>query len=497
MITYKKFLTDSVNYNVDDFSEKWEQAISSSEELRVALELMEKIEGLYPDGEIFIVGGDPRDLLMGNEVDDVDMATNISFEDLSKHFSLKNISKSDSQPVYTILYKKYAYDLAKFREDDQSEMGRQSNVSTEVDSFETDTKRRDISINSFGLDYKGRIVDYQGGLDDLKNKLIRAVGNAGERFKEDATRILRVFRFAAKMDFEIEEETLRSATELKDLLLNPQLISQESIAQEFYKSAKSGRTLSNFLQKLQDAGILYDILPEFTNMEPLTHNPKHHPEGGSTVLGHIHECLKASPYNDPIINLAVLFHDFGKATTRGDKNGHMTYYGHESAGVPIVENIFKRLKFNNLGPNDKKNILAAVAKHMLVHNLDDLNVKTLRKLIHDPSWETIKAVSFCDEASRGSGMFNAEEFNAKIDRAEAKLNTVPGGAAALKKQISELINGNKFLEWFPEFNEDRKQIGQYLPKLQDYVAELILTGKPVDENMVYRKAKQIVPGHSK
>ena len=123
---------------------------------------------------------------------------------------------------------------------------------------------RDISINSFGLDYKGRIVDYQGGLDDLKNKLIRAVGNAGERFKEDATRILRVFRFAAKMDFEIEEETLRSATELKDLLLNPQLISQESIAQEFYKSAKSGRTLSNFLQKLQDAGILYDILPEFT-----------------------------------------------------------------------------------------------------------------------------------------------------------------------------------------------------------------------------------------
>ena len=141
MITYKKFLTDSVNYNVDDFSEKWEQAISSSEELRVALELMEKIEGLYPDGEIFIVGGVPRDLLMGNEVDDVDMATNISFEDLSKHFSLKNISKSDSQPVYTILYKKYAYDLAKFREDDQSEMGRQSNVSTEVDSFETDTKR--------------------------------------------------------------------------------------------------------------------------------------------------------------------------------------------------------------------------------------------------------------------------------------------------------------------------------------------------------------------
>ncbi|MGK3945577.1 HD domain-containing protein, partial [Streptomyces caeruleatus] len=91
----------------------------------------------------------------------------------------------------------------------------------------------------------------------------------------------------------------------------------------------------------------------------MTHNPKHHPEGDSKVLGHIHECLKASPYNDPVINLAVLFHDFGKATTRGEKNGHSTYYGHEDAGVPIVENIFKRLKFNHLSQTDKRNILMA------------------------------------------------------------------------------------------------------------------------------------------
>jgi len=493
MITFSKFLHESVNYKLDDFSDKWESALASSEELRIGLELMNKIVGMFPEGEIYIVGGVPRDLLMGNPIDDVDMATNIPFEDLSKHFELRNISKNDSQPVYTILYKNYAFDLAKFREDSQTSMGRQSNVSTEVDSFESDTKRRDITINSFGLNHLGRIVDYQGGLQDLQNGLIRAVGDARERFKEDATRLLRVFRFAAKMDFEIEPETLNAAKELKHLLLNPNLISQESISQELYKSAKSGGTLSNFLTKLTDAGILHDILPEFLQMEGMTHNPKHHPEGGSTVLGHIHECLKVSPYSDPVINLAVLFHDFGKASTRGEKNGHSTYYGHEAAGVPIVENIFRRLRFAKLGPNDKKNILDAVARHMMIHNLDTLNIKTLRRLIHDPSWETVKAVAYCDEASRGPGLFNKQEFMDKIERAEAKLNTVPGGADALKKQIAQYVNGNKMMQWFPQFQKDQKQIGLYLPKLQDWVAEMLINGREISEQDVFKKAKQMVP----
>lgn len=494
MKPFSKFFKETVNYSLNDFSDKWEKAVSSSDELRIGLELMQKIVGLFPTGEIYIVGGVPRDLLMGNEIDDVDMATNIPFESLSKHFELRNISKNDTQPVYTILYKNYAFDLAKFREDAQTAMGRQQNISTEVDSFETDTKRRDITINSFGLDHTGRIVDYQGGLQDLQNKVIRAVGNAKERFKEDATRLLRVFRFAAKMDFDIEPETLKAAKELKHLLQDSSLISQESISQEMYKAAKSGRTLSNFLQKLQDAKILHVILPEFTSMEGFDHDPQHHPEGDAQVLGHIHECLKASPYTDPVINLAVMFHDFGKATTRGTKpNGFSNYHAHEAAGVPIVENIFKRLRFAKLGPDDKKNILAAVANHMYIHGLDKLSLKVLRRIIHNPAWETIKAVGYCDEASRGSGMFNKQAFLDKIERAEAKLNVIPGGGDELKKRISTIINGNMLMQWFPQFQQDRKQIGLYLPKLQDWVAEMLLSNREVTEQMAYKKAKQMIP----
>lgn len=474
----------------EDFDSKWKNAVNSSEELRVALDLMKNIKAKN-SGDIYIVGGVPRDLLMGNEIDDVDMATNIPFEAIAKDFDIRNISKNDSQPVYTILWKGYNFDLAKFRED-SGDVGRQNNVSTETDSFEADSKRRDLTINAFGLDENGAIVDYQGGLEDLKNKIVRAVGDPKKRFIEDATRILRVFRFAAKMDFDIEENTKRAAIELKGLLSDSSAISMESISKEFYKSAKSGRTLANFLKKLQDTGILHDILPEFTSMEGYSHNPKHHPEGDSQVLGHIYECLKVSPYNDPVINLAVLFHDFGKATTRGEKDGHSTYHGHEEAGVPIVEGIFKRLRFAELGADDKKNILAAVDRHMLIHNLDKLNPKTLSKLILSPSWETIKAVGYCDEASRGV-LFDEDEFWAKIQRAESKVQNLGGNEDELRKRLKQYVDGNKLMTWFPQLRKQPALMKEIMPKIHEYIIDTLDAGQEPEEEKIKTIASDNIP----
>jgi len=483
---FYKYFYETSNYHVPDFQEKWEKALSSSEELRVGMELLNKIHSLFPQKEIYIVGGVPRDIIMGNAIDDVDMATNIPFSSLSEHFPLRNISKNDSQPVYTILYKNYNFDLAKFREDSKT-VGRGNNVSKETDSFEKDTERRDITINSFGIDYKGRIVDYQNGLKDLQDKIVRAVGNPKERFLEDATRILRVFRFAAKMGFSLDEETRKAAVELKHLLTDRSAISMESISKELYKVAKSGKALAKFLEDLEENGILESILPEFTTMRGFMHNPKHHPEGGSSVLGHILECLKVSPYTDPVTNLAVLFHDFGKAVTRGEKNGFSTYYGHEAAGVPVVENIFSRLRFSELGAEDKKNILAAVGKHMLVHQLDSLGIKVLTDLITSPTWETVKAVGFCDEASRGAPLFNKKEFEEKIKRAEDKVHKLVGGN--LKKEemravIKKYVDGNKLLKWFPEIKNNLKNMKYVLSHLEEYILKsLEKDHEPLEEEL--------------
>ena len=480
----EKLYSFIIKESEDGFDEKWKTALASSEELRNAINLMQEIKKIYPSGEIYIVGGVPRDILLGSEVDDVDLATNIPFEEIAKNFEIRNISKNDSQPVYTILWNDYNYDLAKFRTD-SGDIGRQNNISTETDSFRKDTERRDLTINSFGLDENGKIVDYQNGLEDLKNKIVRAVGDPKKRFMEDATRILRVFRFAAKMGFDIETETEKAAIELKNFLTNPEMISSESIAKEFYKSAKSGKTLMLFLQKLQKTKILHDILPEFTSMEGYTHNPKHHPEGNSEVLGHIYECLSVSPFNDPVINLAILFHDFGKAVTRGEKEGQSTYYGHESAGVPIVEGIFRRLRFPELNAQDKKNILEAVDKHMLVHNLDKLNIKTLSKLILDPSWNIVKSVAYCDEASRGSSHFQKENFEEKIRIAEEKVSAISsGGKEELRKKIKQYIDGNKVMNWFPELAKNKPMLGKVLVKTQEYVLDSLNSKKePTEEEL--------------
>lgn len=491
MKRFKVFLKESVYSRVPDFNDKWDKAVSESEELRVALDLMKDIKEKYPEGEIYIVGGVPRDLLMGNEIDDVDLATNIPFDFLEQHYKLANISKDDSQPVYAIKWGDYVYDLAKFRED-SGDLGRQNNISTETDSFEADTRRRDLTINSFGLDENGHIVDHQGGLDDLKNQLVRAVGDPKQRFLEDATRILRTFRFAAKMGFDIDEDTRQAAMELKHLLDDNDAISRESIAKELYKSAKSGPTLAAFLSKLDESGLLDQVLPEFKAMDGMTHNPKHHPEGGSTVLGHIYETLKVSPFKDPVLNLAILFHDFGKATTRGEKNGHSTYYGHESAGVPIVKNIFNRLRFGELSPKDKKNILKAVEKHMLVHNLDQLNPKTLSKLILDEAWPTIKAVGFADEASRGSGLFNPREFEEKIQRAEEKVSKLGGNADDLRKRIKKYVDGNMLMNWFPELRQTPQKMKTLLPKLQEFIIDKLDQGVEPSHDEIHKIASDIL-----
>ena len=474
----------------DNFDSNWNEALESSEELRTGVDLMKKLEKAQPDGEVYIVGGVARDILMGNEIDDVDLATNMDVEGLKEQgFKVADISKNDSQKVYALKHGNFVFDLALFRIDSENE-GRHNNIPTTTDSFQADTSRRDLTINSFGIDSSGKVHDYQNGIEDLKNKIIRAVGDPRKRFIEDATRILRTFRFAAKTGFDLDPTTLRAAIDLKDSLDDPEAISKESIAKEFYKSAKSGPTLATFVDKLMDAGILHQILPEFTSLDGFDHDPDHHPEGGSTVIGHILETLKASPYRDPVQNLAILFHDLGKAVTRGTKeNGHSSYHGHEGAGVPIVQGIFNRLKFNELSAQDKRNILFAVSRHMLIHNIYELSPKKLREIVLNDGWEVLKAVGYADEASRGVPLFNEQEFNKKIAYAEEKVkNTLGSNKSEADAKVKQYVDGRKLMKWFPYLQKNSRYIGKVLPATQDFIVDQLADGKEIQDGQVYQFA---------
>ena len=466
--------------------QNWNSLVESNEELLAAVELMEDLQEKFPDKEIYIVGGTPRDILLNKPINDVDLATNIPPEQLEKYYPLDDISKAATdQQVFNIRFNGINYELARFREDSKN-TDRKSNIATATDSFETDTARRDLTINSMGIDKDGVIVDYQGGIEDLKNQIIRTVGDASERFREDATRILRTFRFAANSGFEIDPDTLRSIRELKDSLNDRKQISSESIAQEIYKVAKSGPALARFIEHLDENGILDSILPELVATQPFKHNREHHPEGD--VYPHIIATLKASRSKDPVTNIAILFHDLGKAITYKLDGDRHTFHGHEKAGVPLVNKIFKRLKFNNLSAKDKEAIRFATTSHMLIHNLKKLSIKNVVKLVNSEHWNVLKDTAYADEASR-LDLFDLDAFEEKINWAESIAAKV-GDKEELRKKIKKHIDGQKIIKWFPDIQGS--DIGKILKFLEPEIIEAINSGENISQKNLKQKAEKIL-----
>jgi tRNA nucleotidyltransferase/poly(A) polymerase len=462
-----------------------------------AIALIGELDRIFPGTQSLIVGGAVRDIYLGKPVHDVDLATNIPFEDLAKVCELRDITKNtvNPQPVSIIHFNGFPFEIAAFRADSSGVEGRSNNEATLVNSFALDAARRDITINAIGMNSLGGFVDPEGGISDLENGIIRAVGIPAIRFREDATRILRVFRFAARFGFEIEEETLRVAIHNRWRLSDPAQISSESISKELFKTASSGPQLARFIAALTVANIIPAVLPEISDLIGFTHDPIHHPEGESTVLGHIFECLLASTSNDPVVNLAILFHDLGKAVTRGVKeNGHSSYHGHEGAGVPIVEGIFRRLRFPDLSANDKVNILFAVKRHMLMHKLSELNRKTQASLVHDPGWEVLKAVGICDAVSRDrqNHVEITKELMSEINSVEARVHAIAKSSDDLRLKVKKYIDGHKVQSWFPITVSRPQLLKPILEGVAEFILDILDEGREPFLSEIIGKAEEIL-----
>ena len=470
---------------------------------------LEIISAAFPNHQTLFVGGCVRDALLGIEPADIDIATNIPMEDFKRAFMVTDITKNvdNPNPVVIMHVGSHAYEVAAFRADSAG-VGRANNVPTLVSDFSKDSARRDITINALGMDVNGKVYDYVEGQSDLNRNLIRCVGNGNDRFAEDATRILRVLRFAAKFDFAIESDTSAAIFAQKHRLLNRNEISPESIAKEIYKAAASAVCLRRFMQLLYDYDIVGMILPEFQALYGLTHNPIHHPEGGSTVVGHIFECLNAVSESEDLwdalmrqgnyvatnntINLGILLHDIGKGVTAAiGEDGHMTYHGHEGDGVPVAQAIFDRLKFNDLSAEDKEAIMFATEKHMLIHNLDKLSLKKMMSLVHSPYWKFLVIVSLADEASRGIPLFDPYNFYDKIVAAEERVKNIAPSSMELRRRMKEYIDGHKLLGWIPELQSNRKLMAPIIERVCDELAELLDRGCVVRDDYAQESAQAL------
>ena len=287
--------------------------------------------------EAYIVGGCVRDAVLGKEPDDWDITTSAKPEQVKVLFR-RTIDTGIAHGTVTVMFGKEGYEVTTYRIDGKYEDHRRPTNVTFTRSLLEDMKRRDFTINAMAYNDEEGLIDHFEGMKDLERHRIRCVGDPAERFDEDALRILRAVRFAAQLDFSIEEKTreaiARQAQYLKD-------ISAERIQVELTKLL-----LSEHPERLHTAyelGVTAVVLPEFDRMMETTQNNKHHmySVGEHTLL----VVEGVSPTK--ALRWAALLHDVAKPITKTtDENGDH-FYGHNEKGVEMARDVLKRLKFDN------------------------------------------------------------------------------------------------------------------------------------------------------
>jgi len=444
--------------------ENWQELLDKNDMLRAGTELCGEIEMLEPNAEALIVGGVVRDLLLGKEIHDVDIATNVDTEKISQHFKSVDIGKSKTFGIVSVQYKGFNFEVAHYREEQGSADSRHPDVVKGVSSFELDSARRDFTINSLGITKEGMIIDYQNGLEDLKNKIIRAVGRPQDRFIEDALRILRAARFSSKFGFSIEPETKHAMSELNHMVDS---LSKERVQEELIKAANSGSNLANYITQLDESGILERVLPEITKLKGMEQSVIHHPEGDA--FQHTIAALKTSPSSNPVTNLAILFHDIGKGESYVFQNDKHTYHDHDRAGEKIIDSVGKRLKFSN---SLIETLKFAARHHMNVHDIHKMKKSKVANIVNNPNWEILKDVCYADEMCRPR-KGNEESFRERITNAEqlAKELSAGSGQLGLEMRLKQLIDGNKLLAWLPELKqrENQRYISTIKREVQDWI----------------------------
>ncbi|OLE14419.1 MAG: phosphohydrolase, partial [Acidobacteria bacterium 13_1_20CM_4_56_7] len=243
-----------------------------------------------------------------------------------------------------------------------------------------DVQRRDFTINGLLLDpIENKVLDYVGGQEDLKSKVIRAIGNPAVRFAEDKLRMLRAVRFAARFEYTIDPITFTSIQQLA-----PQIhqVSRERVRDELTRMLTEGHARRAF-ELLDETGLLLEVLPEIKAMKGVEQPPEFHPEGD--VFVHTLLMLEKLPQPCPAtLAWGVLLHDVGKPPTFRRAPDRIRFDEHARVGTKMAEAICRRLRFSN---EDTKEVSALVENHMRFGDVERMNPSTFKKFIRLPRFE--------------------------------------------------------------------------------------------------------------
>jgi tRNA nucleotidyltransferase/poly(A) polymerase len=418
---------------------------AASPMLDAAFDILREI---HRRGQVAVIaGGAVRDLVMGRPLTDVDIATDMPLQELSSLFKTHEVGRSKDFDTVVITRDGHAFEVSRFRR------GAAAPPPEGFDQLREDTAHRDFTINALIMGLDGGVVDFQGGLEDLRLGVVRAVGSPQERFSEDPARILRAVRFAACLGFTIEEKTGAAVAGSAPRLAT---VAGERIGKEILNMASQpGGALADAVRLMDRLGLLGLLLPEVADLQGLSQPIEWHPEGDAWE--HTLAALRASTSSEPAVNLAVLLHDIGKRPAHREEAGRHRYGGHDSAGAGLVETVSRRLF---LPQRMRAAIGFAVEHHMQAGRFAELRRSKQLALLGSEHWPTLKALAVCDSAARGEG--------AAVARLEALFREAEEDAAAVggRQAGAPAISGTRIMELTglapgPRVGEIRRRVSEW------------------------------------
>ena len=408
--------------------------------------------------EAYAVGGCVRDSLLGREPGDWDITTSASPEEIKKLFA-RTVDTGIEHGTVTVLLGKEGFEVTTYRIDGKYEDSRHPTEVIFTRNLREDLLRRDFTINAMAYNDTEGIVDIFGGMDDLKRKIIRCVGNARERFGEDALRIMRGVRFAAQLGFSLEKETKEAMTELAPTL---EKISAERIQTELVKLLVSDSP--ELIREAYHLGVTAVILPEFDEMMRTGQETKYH---RYEVGEHTVQAVCNVP-PDKVLRLTMLLHDVAKPEMKTvDADGTAHFKGHDIRGEQKAKEILRRLKFDNdtihkvtklvrwhdyRMPAEKKNVRKAMSKisaelfpmYLLVKRADILAHSMYRR---EEELENLSGLQKCYEE------IVADHECVSLKQLAVTGTDLIGIGMKPGKQIGEVLNELlRIVLEYPEFN---------------------------------------------
>jgi len=406
------------------------------------------------DYEIYIVGGAVRDIIMGKIVHDWDFTTDATPKEI-----LKIIPDGFYDNIFGTVGIKFEdferpFEITTFRTEEGYSDKRRPDKVAWGKTLEEDLARRDFTINAMAL--KDKIIDPFNGESDLNKKIIRAVGDANERFSEDALRMMRAIRIAAELGFTIEDKTFEAIKKNAPLINR---IAKERVKDELFKLLPSTNPHEGVLL-FKNSGLMEEILPELTKCFGVEQKSpgRHHIYD---VGNHLLMSLKFCQSEDPVIRFATLIHDIGKPQTyKKLDTGVITFYNHEMVSTKIAQNIADRLRFSK---KEKDKFVTLIRWHQFT--VDERQTDSaIRRFLRNVGLENVEDILSLRVADRLGG--GARETSWRLEEFKKRLIEVQKEPFSIKDLK---INGNDVMRELKL--KPGPKVGEILEKLFEEVVE--------------------------